>query len=64
MTNLSGQTLLSTHLKSLCVPANSPQPALVEKARGQEGPRHTCHPEKDVPQPHDFEALGFTKTNP
>ena len=38
----------------------------VVRFRGQECPRHTSksQAEKDVPQPHDFVAWGFTKTNP
>jgi len=44
----------------------------VVRFRGQECPRHTFKPhneaiaqaENEVPQPHDFVAWGFTKTNP
>ena len=41
----------------------------VVRFRGQECPRHTGkvtshQAENEVPQPHDFVAWGFTKTNP
>ena len=42
----------------------------VVRFRGQECPRHTSkswphtQAENEVPQPHDFVAWGFTKTNP
>ena len=32
--------------------------------RGQERPRPTDQAEKEVPQPHDFDELGFTNTKP